>query len=100
MALTCLIVDDNPFFLESATELLGREGLEVVGVASESIEAIRLASELRPDVTLVDIADFRTAIGEMARVLKPGGSLLVANLTGFTSACANQGWVKDAEGRL
>jgi ubiquinone/menaquinone biosynthesis C-methylase UbiE len=51
-------------------------------------------------VTLVDIADFRTAIGEMARVLKPGGSLLVANLTGFTSACANQGWVKDAEGRL
>jgi SAM-dependent methyltransferase len=50
-------------------------------------------------VTLVDIADFRTAISEMARVLKPGGSLLVANLTGFTSACANQGWVKDAEDR-
>jgi DNA-binding NarL/FixJ family response regulator len=53
--LTCLIVDDNPFFLESATELLGREGLEVVGVADSSAEAIRLASELRPDVTLVDI---------------------------------------------
>jgi SAM-dependent methyltransferase len=50
-------------------------------------------------VTLVDIADFRTAIGEMARVLKPGGSLLLANLTGFTSACASQGWVKDEEGQ-
>jgi hypothetical protein len=32
-------------------------------------------------------------------VLKPGGSLLIANLTGFTSACADQGWVKDEEGR-
>jgi ubiquinone/menaquinone biosynthesis C-methylase UbiE len=36
-------------------------------------------------LTLVDMADFRMAISEMARVLKPGGSLLIANLTGFTS---------------
>ena len=50
-------------------------------------------------LTLVDIADFRAAIGEMARVVKPGGSLLIANLTGFTSACAAQGWVRDVEGR-
>jgi SAM-dependent methyltransferase len=50
-------------------------------------------------LTLVDIDDFRTAISEMARVLKPGGSLLVANLTGFTSSCAAQGWVRDEEGR-
>jgi len=49
-------------------------------------------------ITLIDIPDFRTAIGEMARVLRPGGSLLVANLTGFTSACATQGWVKDDNG--
>ncbi|WP_407181044.1 class I SAM-dependent methyltransferase [Bradyrhizobium sp. STM 3562] len=50
-------------------------------------------------VTLVDIADFRAAIAEMARVLEPGGSLLIANLTGFVSARANEGWVKDEEGR-
>jgi SAM-dependent methyltransferase len=50
-------------------------------------------------VTLVDIADFRAAIREMARVLRPDGSLLVANLTGFTSACTDKGWVKDADGR-
>jgi SAM-dependent methyltransferase len=50
-------------------------------------------------LTLVDIADFRMAISEMARVLKPGGSLLIANLTGFTSACAAQGWVRDEAGR-
>jgi DNA-binding NarL/FixJ family response regulator len=51
----CVIVDDSPLFLESATDLLEREGLEVVGVASNSAEAIRLLEELRPDVTLVDI---------------------------------------------
>jgi ubiquinone/menaquinone biosynthesis C-methylase UbiE len=45
-------------------------------------------------LTLLDIADFRTAIGEMTRVLKPGGSLLIANLTGFASAGAAQGWVR------
>jgi two-component system nitrate/nitrite response regulator NarL len=55
MPLTCLIVDDNAFFLEGATALLEREGLEVVGVASNSADAIRLVAELKPDVTLVDI---------------------------------------------
>jgi DNA-binding NarL/FixJ family response regulator len=53
--LRCLIVDDNSLFLESAADLLRREGLEVVGVASNGAEAIRLVTELQPDVTLVDI---------------------------------------------
>jgi DNA-binding NarL/FixJ family response regulator len=55
VTLRCLIVDDNSLFLEGAADLLGREGLNVVGVASNSAEAIRLVTELRPDVTLVDV---------------------------------------------
>jgi DNA-binding NarL/FixJ family response regulator len=55
MRVRCLIVDDSPLFLEGATDLLEREGLEIVGVASNSAEAIRLVEELRPDVILVDI---------------------------------------------
>jgi DNA-binding NarL/FixJ family response regulator len=53
--LRCLIVDDNSLFLEGAADLLRREGLEVVGVASNGADAIRLVTELQPDVTLVDI---------------------------------------------
>ena len=55
MPVRCLIVDDNSLFLEGAADLLTREGVDVVGVASDSAEAIRLVTELRPDVTLVDI---------------------------------------------
>src|SRR5262249_29958021 len=48
-------------------------------------------------LTLIDIVDFRAAIGEMARVLEVGGSLLIANLTSFTSACAAEGWIRDKD---
>jgi SAM-dependent methyltransferase len=49
-------------------------------------------------LTLIDIPDFRRAIAEMARVLRPGGSLLIANLTSLVSACLADGWVRDADG--
>ncbi|AWS40816.1 hypothetical protein DKM19_05050 [Streptosporangium sp. 'caverna'] len=55
MALRCLIVDDNDHFLEVARGLLEREGIAVVGVASTKADALRLAEECRPDVTLIDI---------------------------------------------
>jgi DNA-binding NarL/FixJ family response regulator len=53
--LRCLIVDDSALFRESSADLLRREGLDVVGVASNSAQAIQLVAELRPDVILVDI---------------------------------------------
>ncbi len=51
----CLIVDDNPQFLEAARHLLDREGIAVVGVASTGAEALERTDELRPELTLVDI---------------------------------------------
>jgi DNA-binding NarL/FixJ family response regulator len=51
----CLIVDDSQPFLDAARLLLEREGVDVVGVATTSTEALRLEEELRPDVVLVDI---------------------------------------------
>jgi CheY-like chemotaxis protein len=50
-----LIVDDDPGFLRAARALLEHEGFQVVGVASTLAEAVQRASDLHPDVTLVDI---------------------------------------------
>jgi CheY-like chemotaxis protein len=55
MPLRCLLVDDNEAFLETASLLLEREGLTVVGMASSIAEALRQAGVLRPDLILVDI---------------------------------------------
>jgi DNA-binding NarL/FixJ family response regulator len=53
--LRCLIVDDNASFLDASRSLLERQGLSVVGVASTGAEALRLAAELGPDLTLLDV---------------------------------------------
>ena len=55
MPLRCLIVDDSPRFLDAARRLLERQGITVVGSASNSAEALQRATELRPDVILIDI---------------------------------------------
>lgn len=51
----CLIVDDSAEFAEAARALFESDGITVVGVASNSAEALRLFEELGPDVTLVDV---------------------------------------------
>jgi DNA-binding NarL/FixJ family response regulator len=69
MTLRSIIVDDNAQFLGAARDLLERQGVDVVGVASSGAEAVRLAGDLRPDVTLVDI-DLGTESGfDVARDL-------------------------------
>jgi len=53
--LRCLVVDDNPEFLDTARRLLNQQGISVVGVAANSAEAIERAAELQPDVVLIDV---------------------------------------------
>jgi ubiquinone/menaquinone biosynthesis C-methylase UbiE len=48
-------------------------------------------------LTLIDIADFGAALREMARVLKPGGILLIANLNSFITSCP-RAWIMDSDG--
>ena len=76
--LRCVIVDDNEHFLRAARELLEREGIAVVGVASTGAEALRQVKELEPELTLVDI-DLRAESGlDLARRLA-GGSVRSAS---------------------
>jgi CheY-like chemotaxis protein len=75
MSLRCLIVDDNERFLTAARELLEREGMSVVGVASTGAEACRRVKELNPEVTLVDI-DLGAESGfDLVRLLAADSSL-------------------------
>jgi len=50
-------------------------------------------------LSLIDIEAAEQAIAEMARVLKPGGTLLVANLTSFSTARVRDGWRRSLLGR-
>jgi len=50
-------------------------------------------------LSLIDISDVQAGIREMARVLKPGGTLLIANLNGFNTACVESGWIKNGTGQ-
>jgi two-component system nitrate/nitrite response regulator NarL len=56
-ALTVLIADDHDLFAASLEAFLGtEEAIAVVGRASNGEEAMRLATETRPDVVLMDIS--------------------------------------------
>ena len=61
-----VIVDDHPLFREGVAAILGKEPrLEIVGQGASADEAIRLASELLPDIIMLDIS-------------MPGGGLYAA----------------------
>jgi DNA-binding NarL/FixJ family response regulator len=66
--LRVVIVDDNRQFLAAAGNLLHQEGVDVVGTATTSAEAVPLAAEHRPDVILVDVDLGEESGFDLARV--------------------------------
>ncbi|MGA8256992.1 MAG: response regulator transcription factor [Nocardioides sp.] len=51
-----LLVDDQDLFREGVAVIIdAQEGMRVVGMAGDGIEAVRLVDELAPDVVLMDI---------------------------------------------
>ncbi len=49
-------------------------------------------------LSLIDIEGLEEAISEMARVLRPGGVLLIANLSAVNTAAMELGWRKGPDG--
>src|SRR5574342_353521 len=54
MQLRILLADDHQIVRQGLKGLLEREGFEVVGEAADGREAVRLAQDLSPDVTILD----------------------------------------------
>lgn len=86
MPLRCLLVDDNEAFLEMASLLLEREGLTIVGVASDIAGGLRQVRALRPDLVLVDIGLGNESGFDLARLLaqdgQGGGAAVILISTG------------------
>ncbi len=53
--LRILLVDDHALFLEGLRNLLALKNIEVLGAASDGLEALEKARSLRPDVILMDV---------------------------------------------
>jgi two-component system nitrate/nitrite response regulator NarL len=81
MPLQCLIVDDYQPFLKIARAELERQGMVVVGVATNCIEALRQARELSPDIALVDISLGTENGFDVAREISPhvGSVILISS---------------------
>lgn len=93
-------IDPAPAMIDHARKLdpegdYRTEGAEVLGFDDGVFDLV--VSYL----SLIDIPDATAAIREMSRVLKPGGTLLIANLTNFNSAgdVAELGWTQTVDGR-
>ena len=69
----CVIVDDDERFIQFAQNLLQRDGVTVVGVASSRAEAVQRVEALRPDVVLIDIRVGEESGFDLARRLADNG---------------------------
>jgi DNA-binding NarL/FixJ family response regulator len=77
MPLQCIIVDDYQPFLKVARANLERQGMAVIGVASNGTDALRQARELSPDVALVDISLGTESGFDVAREISPHVGIVI-----------------------
>jgi two-component system, NarL family, response regulator NreC len=71
MSIKCILVDDHTLFRDGLRRLLESEpDFEVVGEASDAIEALDKVRELQPDVVLMDIGMPGMSSFEAARLME------------------------------
>ena len=83
-----LIADSNQDFCRLISEAFSRESdLEVVGVAGDGVEALRLLAELNPDLLLMDLVLPKLDGLELLRRLpESGAKCSIIVLSGFVNS--------------
>jgi DNA-binding NarL/FixJ family response regulator len=81
--LRLLVVDDHPVVREGLRSMLAGTAIEVVGEAGTATEAIRLATDVDPDVVLLDLGlpdlDALSAVARLKQV-RAGAAVLVLTM--------------------
>ena len=81
MRIRVLLVDDHLMMRQGLKALLEREGLDVIGEASDGRDAIRLARQLQPDIAVVDLVmpllNGVDAAREIAKISRKTRSILL-----------------------
>jgi DNA-binding NarL/FixJ family response regulator len=98
MAISILLVDDSVTFLRATTQFLeAHDDIEVVGTASNGVDALDQAEKLRPQVILSDLAmpglPGLQAIPKLREILPDAGiiALTVMNTNSFRQAALAAG---------
>ncbi len=97
--IACTGVDPTNAFIERAREI-DPQGI-YIGASGDALPVSDASFDLVVSyLSLIDMPEISTPIAEMARVLKPGGTLLIANCNSFNTAGAETGWVRGFGGEL
>lgn len=102
-----LIVDDHEALRAGVRAVLESRGLDVCGEAANGLEALEMATQLRPDLVILDITmpvlDGFTAAREITKRLPGVGILLLsmhesASMVNVAKSSGARGYVAKSEG--
>jgi two-component system NarL family response regulator len=91
-AVRILLVDDHRLFVEALMALLSEDDrVEVVGIANNGVEAVELATQLRPDVILMDLMmPVMDGLEATRRIRERGVSSQILILTGTDAPVSSE----------
>jgi DNA-binding NarL/FixJ family response regulator len=79
-AVTCIVADDHPAMVEAVSDVLGENGLSVIGRARDGDEALAKIEARQPDVALVDVRMPRMGgidVARRASSIAPGTAVIL-----------------------